>query len=100
MDFTVVTENRKKLLAGIAALAVVAVGGLVLTQPDDVTPAEEAAGSAEHGEEGEAVAHGDSVREVAAKANALAVVTGQDIAAVESRWKRALDSLIIMALGG
>jgi D-alanyl-D-alanine carboxypeptidase (penicillin-binding protein 5/6) len=28
------------------------------------------------------------------------VVTGQDIAAVESRWKRALDSLIIMALGG
>jgi D-alanyl-D-alanine carboxypeptidase (penicillin-binding protein 5/6) len=29
-----------------------------------------------------------------------AVVTGQDIAAVESRWKRALDSLIIMALGG
>ena len=29
-----------------------------------------------------------------------AVVTGQDIAAVDSRWKRALDSLIIMALGG
>lgn len=28
------------------------------------------------------------------------VVTGQDIAAVDSRWKRALDSLIIMALGG
>ncbi|HEY7750399.1 MAG TPA: D-alanyl-D-alanine carboxypeptidase family protein [Aestuariivirgaceae bacterium] len=28
------------------------------------------------------------------------VVTGQDIAAVGSRWKRALDSLIIMALGG
>jgi D-alanyl-D-alanine carboxypeptidase (penicillin-binding protein 5/6) len=29
-----------------------------------------------------------------------AVVTGQDIVAVDSRWKRALDSLIIMALGG
>jgi D-alanyl-D-alanine carboxypeptidase (penicillin-binding protein 5/6) len=29
-----------------------------------------------------------------------AIVTGQDIAAVDSRWKRALDSLIIMALGG
>jgi serine-type D-Ala-D-Ala carboxypeptidase (penicillin-binding protein 5/6) len=29
-----------------------------------------------------------------------AVVTGQDISAVDSRWKRALDSLIIMALGG
>jgi serine-type D-Ala-D-Ala carboxypeptidase (penicillin-binding protein 5/6) len=28
------------------------------------------------------------------------VVTGQDISAVESRWKKALDSLIIMALGG
>lgn len=58
MDFTVVTENRKKLLAGIAALAVVAVGGLVLTQPDDARPAEEAAGSAEHGEEGEEAEHG------------------------------------------
>src|SRR3546814_219215 len=54
MDLTVVTQNRKKLLAGVAALAVVAVGGLVMTQPNESVPAGEAAPA----EEGEEAGHG------------------------------------------
>jgi membrane fusion protein, heavy metal efflux system len=60
MDITViketVAENRSKVLAGIAALLVVAVTAFFIAQPDGSDPAEEAA-SAEHREAGEEAGH-------------------------------------------